>query len=325
MELSQPTPLKIVFAGTPQFAAIIFDALLQTRHQLLAVYTQPDRRAGRGLKPRASPVKTLARARGILLYQPQTLRDAAVQETLAGLHADIMVVAAYGLLLPKSVLAAPRLGCINVHPSLLPRWRGAAPIPWAILAGDRQTGVTIMQMTEGLDSGPVLRSARCALRADDTAQSLHDRLATLGASTLIDTLEELQAGTASAHPQDDQQASYAPRIGKEQARLDWHRSTTELERQVRALNPRPVAWTTYQGQTLRIWQACPLKTRPNACPGTVLACSPSGITVATGDGQLRLLTLQRPGGRPLSAADFLTGRRLTPGDRLGNTAPINRR
>lgn len=316
-----PTPLRISFAGTPEFAATLLEGLLQAHRQtLLAVYTQPDRRAGRGLKYRPSPVKALALAHHIPVYQPQTLRDAPVQAEFARQAADVLVVAAYGLLLPKPILTAPRLGCINVHPSLLPRWRGAAPIPYAIMAGDSETGISIMQMNERLDAGPVLCTARCEILASDTAQSLQARLAALGVDTLLQALAQLQAGTTRFQPQDETQARYAPRLHKDAALLDWRRPSAALERQVRALNPAPVAWTTRDRQPLRIWHACSLASAAQAEPGTVMACSPSGIDVATAEGRLRLLTVQRPGARPMSVADYLKSRPLRCGAVLGAAA-----
>jgi methionyl-tRNA formyltransferase len=315
-------PTKIVFAGTPAFAATILKGLVQAHPQaLIAAYTQPDRRAGRGLKYQSSPVKVLALAHNIPVYQPQTLRNVHVQAEFAKQSADVLVVAAYGLLLPKPILEAPRFGCINVHPSLLPRWRGAAPIPWAIIAGDRQTGISIMQMNERLDEGPVLLTARCDVLSDDTAQSLHDRLAKLGVDPLLKALAQLQAGTARPRPQDETQATYAPRIDKEGARLDWRRPSNELERQVRAFNPWPVAWTTRDQQPLRVWQASSLEHTAEGDPGMVVACSASGIDVATAKGRLRLLTVQRPGTRPMSVADYLKSRPLRCGAILG--APIH--
>lgn len=318
-------PLRIVFAGTPEFAASILEGLVQARqHALVAVYTQPDRPAGRGLKHRPSPVKVLALAHNIPVYQPQTMRDPEIQADFARQHADVLVVAAYGLLLPKPILETPPLGCINVHPSLLPRWRGAAPIPRAILAGDRETGISIMRMNERLDAGPVLYTARCDIHPDDTAQSLHDRLAKLGADALLRALAQVQAGTAQARPQDETQATYAPRIHKAEALLDWRRPSHELERQVRAFNPWPIAWTTRDEQPLRIWQAAAVESAADAEPGSVVACSPSGIEVAAAEGRLRLLTVQRPGARPMAVADYLKSRPLPLGAVLGAAARPDR-
>jgi methionyl-tRNA formyltransferase len=311
-------PLNIVFAGTPEFAAVALGALLDSPHQVIAVYTQPDRPAGRGRKLTASPVKALALARGIAVMQPATLRDAAEQARLAELRPDVMVVVAYGLILPKAVLQIPRLGCLNIHASLLPRWRGAAPIQRAILAGDRDTGVTIMQMDEGLDTGPMLAIASCPIHADDNAQTLHDRLAQLGAQTLLPVLDQLGAGTARAQPQDDRLAGYAAKLDKQEGRIDWTRAAVELDCMVRAFNPWPVAYTEINGDTLRIWRACRIDAAGAAAPGTIMAIDRRGIDVATGDGWLRLLTVQLPGGKVLDVADFVNARHaLRVGDRFG--------
>nr|VFJ97201.1 MAG: methionyl-tRNA formyltransferase [Candidatus Kentron sp. H]VFJ97801.1 MAG: methionyl-tRNA formyltransferase [Candidatus Kentron sp. H]VFK02974.1 MAG: methionyl-tRNA formyltransferase [Candidatus Kentron sp. H] len=315
--------MRIAFAGTPDFAAIILDALLQaarsTDHwSLVAVYTQPDRPAGRGRKLAPSPVKRLAASHAIPIRQPETCRDEGVWATLADVEPDVLVVAAYGLILPREVLAIPRHGGINVHASLLPRWRGAAPIQRAILAGDGKTGVSIMQMDEGLDTGAVLRMAACPILAKDTAGALHDRLAALGATHLIRALRDLEAGAAQPVPQDNALATYAKRITKSEGALDWHRTAVELERQVRAFVPWPVAYATlqdtFQGQPLRVWESAVVEERKDkvAPPGRITACCPTGIDIATGEGELRLLTVQRAGARPVSVADFLNGCREMP-------------
>ncbi len=308
---------RILFAGTPQFAATPLAALLERDYPVAAVLTQPDRPAGRGRRLTASPVKALAQAHRLPVLQPQTLRDGAVLERLAALDADLMVVVAYGLILPPEVLTLPRLGCINIHASLLPRWRGAAPIQRAILAGDRETGVTIIQMDEGLDTGDMLHRLACPIHDDDTAATLHDRLAALGAQALLETLEGLAAGRVQAVPQDEAQACYAAKIHKTEALLDWRLPATALERRVRAFDPWPVAHTYLDGERLRIWQVRPVAA-PAAAPGTVVAAGREGIDVATGEEGLRLLALQPAGGRRMAAADFLNARHLAPGTVLGD-------
>lgn len=302
--------LNIIFAGTPDFAVPSLDALLRSSHAVCAVLTQPDRPAGRGRRLRASPVKLRAHAGNVPVLQPENLKHTEVQLSLRALQPDVMVVVAYGLLLPPQVLAIPRLGCINVHASLLPRWRGAAPIQRALLAGDRETGVTLMQMDRGLDTGAILAQAVCPIEPNATAALLHDRLAELGAATLIETLERLQRGAITPTPQDERRAVYAAKIGKAEARLDWSQSALALERAVRAFNPWPVAYTPFNGVMLRVWQAQALDEACAEPPGRVLRCSKQGIAVATGRGVLCLLQVQLPGGRPLSAAEFLNAHAL---------------
>lgn len=302
-------PLRIVFAGTPAFAVPTLEALLATEHTVCAVYTQPDRPAGRGLQLRISPVK--ARAEGLPIRQPRSLRDATVQQELAALQADLLVVVAYGLLLPAAVLDLPRLGCVNVHASLLPRWRGAAPIQRALLAGDRESGVSIMQMEEGLDTGPVWGQATCPITPTMTAGELHDQLAELGAKTLLQLLPKLATGRLNATPQDSAHATYAPKLEKAEARLDWSAPASKLERQVLAFNPWPIAWTQLGQQNLRIWRAQALPdAAANAPSGTVLWENREGIGVATGAGVLSLLEIQLPGKRPVAVADFLNSHSL---------------
>ncbi len=300
--------LRIVFAGTPEFAVPPLRELLNSSHTVCAVYTQPDRPAGRGRKLRASPVKALAEASGISVMQPESLRDIEEQRHLASLEADLMVVVAYGLLLPKPVLDAPRLGCVNIHASLLPRWRGAAPIQRAILAGDAESGVTLMQMEEGLDTGAMLAKAVTPITEQDSAQRLHDRLSELGAGLLIESLPGLEAGTLCPEQQDDSLATYAKKLSKGEALIDWARPATELDRAVRAFNPWPVAHTLYEGQTLRLWRAEPLSSGADAQSATVLSAAPQGMDVATGEGVLRVHELQLAGSRRMTVAEFINGK-----------------
>ncbi|SDK43451.1 methionyl-tRNA formyltransferase [Microbulbifer yueqingensis] len=321
-------PLKVIFAGTPDFAAVHLQGLLDSEHSVIAVYTQPDRPAGRGKKLLASPVKQLALQHDIPVYQPPSLRDEAAQAELASLDADVMVVVAYGLILPQAVLDTPRLGCVNVHASLLPRWRGAAPIQRAIEAGDPESGVAIMQMEAGLDTGPVLVESRCPISPRDTGGSLHDKLARLGGPALLEALTRLADGSAEPQAQDDSRATYAAKISKEEARLDWHRPATELERQIRAFNPFPVCWTTYTDQRgeqrLRVYGAQLERGCHSDAPGTILAADAEGILVACGREALRLQQLQLPGKKALPAEEILKGYRdlFGPGHQLGGSATI---
>ena len=313
-----PEPsLRLIFAGTPEFAARHLQALLDSRHQVIAVYTQPDRPAGRGKQLQASPVKQLAVAAGLPVFQPVSLRDSEEQARLAALQADAMVVVAYGLILPQAVLDMPRFGCLNVHASLLPRWRGAAPIQRAIEAGDRVTGITIMQMEAGLDTGPMLSVASCPINPDTTGGALHDTLAGLGAPLLLSVLEDLPGHFARARPQDEGQACYAHKIDKAEACVDWRQPAEQLERKVRAFNPFPVCHTSVNGERLRIWAARAL-TEPGpetSVPGTLLRADRQGLDVSCGQGVLRLTRVQLPGGKALAVEDLLNSRsdRLQPG------------
>jgi len=304
-------PLKIIFAGTPGFSVATLKALLDAKQDVRAVYTQPDRPAGRGRKLTASPVKETARANALPVFQPPTLRDEEAVEILRGHDADLMVVVAYGLLLPQVVLAAPRLGCINVHASLLPRWRGAAPIQRSILTGDSKSGVTIMGMEAGLDTGPMFLKKAIPLERDETGGSLHDKLAELGASALMEALPGIADGSLIPEPQDDSLATYAKKLTKDEARIDWARSAVELGRMIRAFAPWPVAQTSVRETVLRLW-GCELPggNTGKAEPGRVLCEGKDGIDVATGDGLLRITQLQPPGKRPMPAADFLNAHSL---------------
>ena len=310
--------LKVIFAGTPEFASVALEALLHSTHQVIAVYTQPDRPAGRGLKMTASAVKMLAQAHALPIHQPASLKDENEQKILAELKGDVMVVAAYGLLLPSAVLSIPRLGCVNIHPSLLPRWRGAAPIQRTIYAGDKETGVTIMQMDQGLDTGPMLLQKHYTLDAEETSQTLHDKMAKLGATALIETLDLLAQGKIEPVLQDNTQTTYANKISKEEAIIDWMQPAMELEHEVRAFIPWPIAYTSWKGKDLRIWQAKAIDQQHQSSPRTILHASAEGIDIATGNGVLRLLQVQQPGGKVLSVADFYNAKRneLIVGEKL---------
>ncbi len=303
--------MKIVFAGTPEFAARALAALYEAGHDIPLVLTQPDRPAGRGMTLQASPVKQLALSRGSEVFQPLTLKDEAAQEKLHLLAPDVMVVAAYGLILPQAVLDIPRHGCLNIHASLLPRWRGAAPIHRAILAGDAESGVCIMQMEAGLDTGPVLFSASMPITAQDTSQTLHDKLAVQGAQLIVSALQRLPL-PAVAQPEAG--VTYAAKLDKSEAPLDWRRPAAELDRQIRAFTPFPGTTAVLDGAPLKVWAALPCS--EGGAPGTVLAADKHGILVACGSGSLLLTELQKAGGKRLPVAQFLAGHGVSAGARF---------
>jgi len=306
--------VNVLFAGTPEFAARCLEALLKSRHRVIGVITQPDRPAGRGFALAPSPVKKLASARGIQMTQPESLRDAQAQAKLKHFRADVIVVAAYGLILPRPVLELPRDGAINIHASLLPRWRGATPIERALLAGDRHTGVSIMQMDDGLDTGPVLMQEEIPILEDDTMGTLRDRLAELGAKLIVQALDALQAGVIKATPQSAEGVTYAAKLEKREARVDWRKGALTVNRQVRALNPSPGADARVRRVELKIWRCATATGRGNA--GEILSIGPDGLCVACGEGALVITELQRSGGKRLRAADFLRGFPLTVGERF---------
>jgi methionyl-tRNA formyltransferase len=308
--------LRIIFAGTPEFSLPPLQALLDSPHPIVAVYTQPDRPAGRGRQLKTSPVKALATEYGLKVLQPPTLRSEAAMAQLEALRADLMVVVAYGLILPARVLQAPRLGCVNIHASLLPRWRGAAPIQRALDAGDTLSGVTIMRMDEGLDTGPMLLKRSCPIGAEDTGGSLHDRISQLGGEALMAALPGIADGTLEAQAQPEGEACYAPKLSKDEAIIDWRRPAVEIDRRIRAFNPWPVAQTALQGKVLRLWRSSVPAATHTQPPGVVLAAAAQGIDVACGEGVLRLHELQLPGKRALTAADFINARDIQ-GETLG--------
>jgi methionyl-tRNA formyltransferase len=301
--------LRIIFAGTPDFAARHLDALLTSEHEVVGVFTQPDRPAGRGNKLTPSPVKTLALEHGIPVFQPKSLRPAESQQLVAELNADVMVVVAYGLILPQAVLEMPKLGCINVHGSLLPRWRGAAPIQRSLWAGDSQTGITIMQMDVGLDTGNMLHKIECDIEPQDTSATLYNKLAELGPTGMLATLQQLAEGTARPEVQDEALVTYAEKLSKEEARLDWSLSAKQLERCIRAFNPWPMSYFVIDEQPVKVWQAEALDQQTSAQPGTIIAVGKAGIQVATSDGILNILQLQPAGKKAMSVQDILNSRR----------------
>lgn len=301
--------MRIIFAGTPDFAARHLDALLASGHQVVGVFTQPDRPAGRGNKLTPSPVKVLAAAHDIPVFQPKSLRPAESQQLVAELNADIMVVVAYGLILPQAVLDMPKLGCINVHGSLLPRWRGAAPIQRALWAGDSHTGITIMQMDIGLDTGDMLHKIVCAIEPEDTSANLYHKLAELGPIGMLTTLEQLATGSAHAEAQNEALVTYAEKLSKEEARLDWSLPASQLERCIRAFNPWPMSYFLIDEQPVKVWQATVINEQPQVQPGTLITATKGGIQIATSEGILNILQLQPAGKKAMSAQDILNSRR----------------
>ncbi|EPC4046713.1 methionyl-tRNA formyltransferase [Enterobacter mori] len=310
--------LRIIFAGTPDFAARHLDALLSSGHKVVGVFTQPDRPAGRGKKLMPSSVKVLAEEHGLPIYQPASLRPQENQQLVADLNADVMVVVAYGLILPKAVLDMPRLGCVNVHGSLLPRWRGAAPIQRSLWAGDAETGVTIMKMDVGLDTGDMLFKLACPITNEDTSATLYDKLADLGPQGLIETLQQLADNTATPEVQDEALVTYAEKLSKEEAQLDWSLSAAQLERCIRAFNPWPMSWMMIDDQPVKVWKASVIDGVTSEEPGTIIEVSKQGIQVATAKGILNLESLQPAGKKAMSAQDLLNSRRewFIPGNRL---------
>lgn len=310
--------MRIIFAGTPDFAAHTLSALINAGdYEICAVYTQPDRPAGRGRKLTASPVKQIALDHNIQVEQPLNFKQQSDVDQLASYQAELMIVVAYGLLLPQAVLDTPKYGCINIHASLLPKWRGAAPIQRAILAGDTQSGVCIMQMEAGLDTGPVLSHATCPIHDRDTSQQLHDRLATLGAKTLLESLPKLSSLQSAAQEQNHSQTTYADKITKAEATIDWQQPAHTVLRQVKAFNPWPIAQTTWQQHTLRIWDALAQEVEHTSTAGTILKVDKQGIDIACGQGILTLTQLQLPGKRALAVQDFVNANDLEPGQHLG--------
>jgi methionyl-tRNA formyltransferase len=309
--------MRIIFAGTPDFAAETLRALLTTDHEICAVYTQPDRPSGRGRKLTASAVKQLAVEHNLPVEQPLNFKQEQAKKVLAAYKADLMIVVAYGLLLPQAVLDTPSLGCINVHASLLPRWRGAAPIQRAILAGDLDTGVCIMQMEAGLDTGPILSRSSCPITIEDTAQTLHDRLANLGSATLLATLPNLIELQNKAETQDNTMTCYAAKLLKAEAEIDWQQSAGQIVRQIQAFNPWPVAQTIWQDKVFRIWSASLVNQKSSAPSGEIISISKDGIDVASSEGIVRLSQIQLPGKRAMPVADFLNANMMKAGEHFG--------
>ncbi|QGX39913.1 methionyl-tRNA formyltransferase [Permianibacter aggregans] len=319
---SNPTAARIAFAGTPEFAAVHLQALLDAGFEPAVVYTQPDRPAGRGQQLQASPVKQLALTHNIPVEQPLSLKLPEAQAQLADYQLDLLIVVAYGLLLPQAVLDTPKLGCVNVHGSLLPRWRGAAPIQRAILAGDHETGVGLMQMEAGLDTGPVLAEARLEIEPNDTGGSLHDKLAALGAKLLVEQLPALLAGKLEPRIQPDTDVTYAKKLEKAESQINWQQTADQIDRQIRAFNPWPVAQTTVAGQALRVWAAQPIPETYRQPAGNILLADPGRLLVACGSGVLAITEAQLAGGKRLPVRDLLNARRalFLPGTILGATS-----
>lgn len=310
--------MKIIFAGTPAFAAKALESILATSHEVVAVLTQPDRPAGRGMQLTASPVKQVAQQHNLPVLQPNTLRQAEIQYQLAAYQADVMIVAAYGLILPKPVLEMPHFGCLNIHASLLPRWRGAAPVQRAIQAGDEETGITIMQMDEGLDTGAMLLKKACRIEHSDTAATLLEKLTTIGAEAILDVLNKLPSGEIKPVAQDSSQATYANKLLKTEAAIDWKQGSEQLQRAVQAYNPFPVANAVLNQTTIKIWQAT-ARSANHGEPGQVLSVDKQGILVACGAGALHLEVLQRPNNKAMPASQFVQGFPVKPGDRFETT------
>jgi methionyl-tRNA formyltransferase len=308
--------MRLIFAGTPEFAAAALAALIDAKHEILLVLTQPDRPAGRGMKEMPSAVKQLALKNGIEVFQPQSLKSSEVQAKIEALQADAMIVAAYGLILPQVVLDMPKLGCINIHASLLPRWRGAAPIHRAILAGDRETGITMMQMEAGLDTGPMLLVGKMPIAADETTATLHDKLAALGATLIVEALAKLEKNQLPATKQPSAGVTYAEKILKQEAVIDWHLPAQEIERRIRALQPFPVTQTPWRGEALKIWRAKCVADEGGAA-GALRVVDGNRLNVGCGVGALEILELQRPGGKRLSTKEFLAGNKIGTGERFG--------
>jgi methionyl-tRNA formyltransferase len=314
--------MKIIFAGTPVFAAKALAALQKTEFDIHLVLTQPDRPAGRGMQLQASPVKLLAQQHGLPFLQPETLKAPDIQAQIAALKPDVIVVAAYGLILPAAILCIPRYGCINIHASLLPRWRGAAPIQRALLEGEAETGISIMQMDQGLDTGAILLTRAFAIEPHDTTATLHDKLADLGSQCIVETLTLLDQGKLIPVPQNDTAACYAEKIRKAEAEIDWTRHANYIDRMIRAFNPYPGAFTHLHGGIIKLWQADIVRRTDDYQAGEIIIANHNGIIVACGQDALSIHTLQKAGGKRLTAAQFLTGHPLSPGEYFQNTALV---